>query len=85
MANHGNGFARFMATGVGRGSRIVAGLALIAWGWSMRDQTAGIVLMLVGLVPLGAGVFNVCLIAPLIGAPFSGAKARAGDHTTGAH
>lgn len=82
---HGNGFARFMATGAGRGLRIAAGLALIVWGWSMRDQTAGIVLMLAGLVPLGTGAFNVCLIAPLIGAPFSGAKAREGDHATGAH
>lgn len=74
-----------MATSVGRGLRIVAGVGLIAWGWSMRDQTAGIVLMLAGLVPLGAGVFNVCLIAPLIGAPFSGAKVRARDHTAGTH
>lgn len=79
MSSMGNGFARFMATAAGRGVRIVAGLVLIGWGWSMRDQTAGIVLMLVGLVPLGAGVFNVCLIAPLIGAPFSGAKVRAED------
>lgn len=81
MTFHENGFVRFMASGVGRGVRIVAGLALIGWGWSMRDQTTGLVLLLVGLVPLGAGVFNVCLIGPLLGAPFSGAKVRDGDQS----
>lgn len=77
MSSNANGFACFMASATGRGIRIVAGLALIALGWSMRGQTSGIVLMIVGLVPLAAGVFNVCLIAPIIGAPFSGARACA--------
>jgi hypothetical protein len=30
------------------------------------------VLAAIGLVPLFAGLFNVCLIAPLLGVPFSG-------------
>lgn len=77
MSDRSNGFACFMASAAGRGIRVVAGLALIAWGWSMRGQTIGTVLMIVGLVPLAAGVFNVCMIAPIIGAPFSGAKACA--------
>lgn len=77
MSDRANGFACFMASATGRGIRIVAGLALIAWGWSMRGQASGTVLMIVGLVPLAAGVFNVCLIAAIIGAPFSGAKACA--------
>ncbi len=76
MPGSANNFACFMASPTGRGVRVVAGLAIIVWGWSMRAQTGGIVLMIVGLVPLAAGVFNVCLIAPIIGAPFSGAKAR---------
>ena len=75
MANWSSTFACFMAKPLGRGIRIVAGLALIAWGWSMRGETAGTVLMSVGLVPLLAGVFNICLIAPIIGAPFSGRAA----------
>ena len=77
MPDGANGFACFMASGIGRGIRIVAGLALIAWGWSMRGETLGMVLMIVGLLPLAAGVLNVCVIAPIIGAPFSGAKACA--------
>ncbi|MCY7380691.1 MAG: DUF2892 domain-containing protein [Gemmatimonadaceae bacterium] len=76
MTDGSRAFAAFMASGAGRLLRIVAGLALIGWGWSMREQTAGIVLMVVGLVPLLAGVFNVCVIAPLIGAPFAGRDAR---------
>ena len=76
MPGSANNFACFMASPTGRGIRIVAGLVIIAWGWSMRPETSGTVLMIVGLFPLAAGVFNVCLIAPIIGAPFSGAKAR---------
>ena len=75
MTDGSRAFAVFMASGTGRLLRIVAGLALIGWGWSMHERTAGIVLMVVGLVPLLAGVFNVCVIAPLIGAPFAGRDA----------
>lgn len=38
----------------------------------MRAQMLGIILMVVGLVPLLAGLFNVCLIALIIGPPFAG-------------
>ncbi|GAC1657624.1 MAG: hypothetical protein NVS4B3_24360 [Gemmatimonadaceae bacterium] len=68
-----------MASGAGRWLRIVAGVALITWGWSLHERVAGIVLMVVGLVPLLAGVLNVCLLAPLIGAPFAGRDARQSD------
>ncbi len=61
-------FAKFMSSTTGRAVRVVAGLALIVWGLA-----AGIpALIVVGLVPLAAGVFNVCLLAPLLKAPFSG-------------
>jgi hypothetical protein len=36
----------------------------------------GLVVMVVGLAPLLAGVFNVCLIAPVIRVPFSGRSAQ---------
>ena len=71
-------FAQFMARPAGRGIRIVAGLALIAAGWTKTGTTAGVVLMITGLVPLLAGFFNVCVLAALIGAPFSGRAALAG-------
>jgi hypothetical protein len=75
MAGSPNAFACFMARPAGRLIRIIAGLALIGWGWSMRGTTTGTVLIVVGIVPILAGVFNFCLIAPIIGAPFSGRAA----------
>lgn len=80
MAGSSNALACFMAKPAGRLLRIVAGLALIAWGWSQRGETTGIGLMVVGLVPVLAGVFNFCLIAPIIGAPFSGRAALDAEH-----
>lgn len=66
-----------MATAAGRGIRIVAGVALIAWGVAIGG-TAGVALAVVGLVPIYAGVANVCLIAPILRAPFRGADAHKG-------
>jgi hypothetical protein len=71
------GFAQFMASGLGRGLRIVAGIILIAVGLAAVGGTGGIVLAVVGLVPLAAGVLDVCLVAPLFGAPLKGTDVRA--------
>lgn len=70
-------FAQFIASGAGRLLRVVVGLALIAWGFSLRDTGAGLALMAVGLVPLAAGAFDLCLLSPLLGGPLSGQKIRA--------
>lgn len=66
------GLARFMASGLGRGIRVVAGLALICYGLLVMKGTGGYVMAVVGLVPLAMGAFNVCALGPLLGAPFSG-------------
>jgi hypothetical protein len=71
------GFAQFMSSGLGRGLRIVAGIILIAVGLAVVGGTGGIMLAVVGLVPLLAGAFDVCLFAPLFGAPLKGADVRA--------
>ncbi|MBJ7455151.1 MAG: DUF2892 domain-containing protein [Thermoleophilia bacterium] len=68
------GLARFMSSTAGRLIRIIAGVALIAIGASMGG--AGWILAAIGVVPIAAGVFNVCLLAPLLRAPFSGSKLR---------
>lgn len=73
------GLARFMASGLGRGLRIVAGLALIGWGLLMVKGTAGWIWAVVGLVPLAAGGMNFCLFGPLLSAPFWGKDATGGD------
>ena len=79
MAFQTSGFARFMASAAGRWLRIIAGAALIFWGWSMHSRT-GMIVMVVGLVPIAAGVFDFCLIAPILRAPFWGRQIRANDH-----
>ncbi len=74
-------FASFMSSATGRVLRMLVGLGLIGWGAFLSvtasTMTVGIILAVVGLLPLVAGLVDVCVFAPLFGAPFSGAKVRA--------
>jgi len=72
-----NPFIKFMASTAGRIVRIVAGAALIAWGLLGLGGTAGIIVAVVGAIPLLAGLLDFCIFAPLFGAPLSGSKIRA--------
>jgi len=66
---------RFLESTTGRYTRSAAGLVLIGLGaW-----LGGVwwVLAAVGLVPLAAGLFNFCLIAPLFHASLRHAPRRA--------
>jgi hypothetical protein len=67
-------FARFMAGTIGRGARIVVGIVLFIVGLSV-GSVGGWVLAIVGVVAFLAGALNVCLIAPLLKAPFKGQDA----------
>lgn len=68
-----SGFAQFIASGKGRILRIAVGLGLIGWG-----LLAGhFILVGLGLIPLAAGLFDLCLLAPLLGGPIKGAAIRA--------
>lgn len=65
---------RFLASQPGRVLRAAVGLVLIVvgamaggWWW---------LLAVVGLVPLAAGVFDFCTLAPLFRLPFSGRRFR---------
>ena len=68
---------QLLASTAGRIARIVAGIALIAGGLFVVGGPAGIALAAVGLVPLLAGAFDVCLFSALFGGPFSGTAIRA--------
>jgi hypothetical protein len=68
-----SGFARFINSTVGRVTRVIAGLAIIGGGYSLGG-TGGTVLMIVGLVPLGAGIFNLCVISALLGGPLRASR-----------
>jgi hypothetical protein len=59
---------RLMNSTAGRGARALGGVGLIAAGVVLGGGT-GLVLALVGLVPLAAGTAGACLAAPLLHAP----------------
>lgn len=67
-------FAQFINSPTGRALRVAVGLAFIAWGYFLSGSNLGVVLMVVGLVPLAAGAFNWCIISALLGGPLSGAR-----------
>ena len=71
-----NPFVKFMASKTGRIIRILAGIALVAWGLLGLGGTTGIVVAVIGLVPLLAGLFDVCVFAPLFKNPFKGPEIR---------
>lgn len=67
-------FLNFMSSSAGRIARVVAGLALVVVG--IVAGGGWIALAVVGLIPLAAGAFDVCLIAPLARMPFTGKAFR---------
>jgi hypothetical protein len=73
-----NPLVSFLASTTGRVVRILAGIALVVWGWYGLGGATGLVVTVIGLIPLVAGVFDFCVFAPLFGAPLSGPKIRAG-------
>jgi hypothetical protein len=74
-----NPIIKFLASTTGRIVRIIAGIALVVWGIVGLSGTAGIVVAVIGAVPLLAGLFDFCVFAPLFGNPLSGSKIRAGE------
>jgi hypothetical protein len=61
----------FPITTMGLGPLIV-GLVIMGIGFAVIGRTLGWIVTAVGLIPLVPGLFNVCLLAPLIRVPFSG-------------
>ena len=65
-------FVDFMQSPIGRTLRIVVGLALISLGFFALGGPVGVIVTIVGFVPLLAGAFGVCLLGPLFGTDFRG-------------
>ncbi|HVP06158.1 MAG TPA: DUF2892 domain-containing protein [Dehalococcoidia bacterium] len=63
-----------MASNYGRLARVALGGTLIAVGVGLVGGTAGWIVAVFGLVPVAAGVLNLCPIAPLWGGHFLGSK-----------
>ena len=62
-------FVAWMSKPAGRILRIVAGLILVGVGLYFQGLW-GYVVAVVGVVPILAGVFNFCLLGPVLGASF---------------
>lgn len=68
---------RYLSSPTGRVLRVIAGLALIAVGLWVVQGTFGIVLAVIGMVPLLAGALDFCLIGALFfGTPLAGEGVR---------
>lgn len=61
-------FLSYMNSSVGRGIRVVLGIALIGLGIAIGGG-AGIALAVFALLPIATGVFGICPVNPLIGQP----------------
>jgi hypothetical protein len=68
-------FFKFISSPNGRGLRIVAGLALIGIS-ALGKNKPHWPLIIAGIVPLSAGLFDKCVLGPFVGKPFSGEAPR---------
>ena len=57
---------------VGRGGRIVLGVALIVMGLGSVGGPMGVAMAVTGLLPLTLGIINGCILAPFLRVPFRG-------------
>jgi len=66
----------FLGSNYGRFVRFAAGGILISIGYWLVSGVWGWVLIIIGLIPLLAGIFDFCVFAPLFGLPFKGDRLR---------
>ena len=67
---------KFMSTAPGRILRGVVGLVLLALGGMLLPAGLGVLLVILGLLPLAAAIFDLCLVGPLVGASMHGRNVR---------
>lgn len=65
----------FMASRTGRWTRMLVGASVVVGGLA-TDTVKGKMMAALGLVPLLAGAFDVCLFGPLFGLPLKGEAIR---------
>lgn len=63
-----------MASGYGRIVRAAFGVSVIAAVLLVLDGTLALAVAALGLIPIAAGTFNLCPVAPLWGGHFIGAR-----------
>jgi hypothetical protein len=68
--------SKFINSPAGRIFRLAAGVGFLVVGYVYRQHTLGVISMVWSIVPLSAGVFNLCYVSALLGGPLSSAKIR---------
>lgn len=74
-----DGLFSFLASRNGRITRIVIGAILVVIGLAIGFQNgsaAGWIITVIGLFPLVAGVFDLCLFGPFLGYSYKGGELR---------
>jgi len=69
-------FSHFINRPPGRIFRVLAGAAFLIFGFLFRHHLLGVLSMIWSVLPLTAGLFDVCYISVALGGPFSGAIIR---------
>ncbi len=64
-----NTLINFMQNGLGRVARVILGLALVYVGLAVLGGTAGIVIAIVGLLPIAMGAWGPCLLGSIFKQP----------------
>ncbi|MGE5418827.1 MAG: hypothetical protein ACM3UT_01520 [Chloroflexota bacterium] len=72
-----SGFSKFLNSPTGRVIRFASGVGFLLGGCLNRKKASGVISILWGLLPLSAGVFDVCYISGALGGPLSGKEIRA--------
>lgn len=70
------GFSQWINGPSGRAFRFVAGLAWLAFAAAFRDYWWGMAAGVFGLLPLTAGMFDICWISAALGGPLKGETIR---------
>ncbi|MBN1681312.1 MAG: DUF2892 domain-containing protein [Anaerolineae bacterium] len=74
-----DGLFQFLASRAGRITRIVIGAILVIIGLAIgfsTDSLVGWIVTVVGVFPIVAGTFDLCLFAPFFGKSYKGADLR---------
>ena len=69
-------FLSFMSSTAGRGTRIVMGLVLAVIGLFVIEGAGGAILAVVALIPIVAGIFDLCLAGLILGYGLQGSEIR---------
>jgi len=69
-------FGRWISSPAGRVFRVVAGTGFLAAGLVARDSVGGKASLAWGVLPLTAGLFDVCYVSAALGGPLRGSDCR---------